>query len=88
MVLITILKNQIIPFSKNFADIPEAPFKHVIGSHGAKEDLQEIVEFLKTPKKFEKFGGSFPRGVLISGPPGTFLFLRMHRFRNLQSGFV
>ena len=55
------------------AEIPEAPFKHVIGSDGAKEDLQEIVEFLKTPEKFEKFGGKFPKGVLISGPPGTFL---------------
>ena len=46
----------------------------MIGSDGAKEDLQEIVEFLKTPEKFEKFGGKFPKGVLISGPPGTFLF--------------
>ena len=55
---------------KNIAEIPEAPFKHVIGSDGAKEDLQEIVEFLKTPEKFEKFGGKFPKGVLISGPPG------------------
>ena len=46
----------------------------MIGSDEAKEGLQVIVEFLKTPEKFEKFGGKFPKGVLISGPPGTFLF--------------
>ena len=44
----------------------------MIGSDEAKEGLQVIVEFLKTPEKFEKFGGKFPKGVLISGPPGTF----------------
>ena len=46
----------------------------MIGSDEAKEGLQVIVEFLKTPEKFEKFGGKFPKGVLISGPPGTFFF--------------
>ena len=46
----------------------------MIGSAEAKEGLQVIVEFLKTPEKFEKFGGKFPKGVLISGPPGTFFF--------------
>ena len=66
-------KTEILFFS-NVAEIPEVPFKQIIGCDGAKEDLQEIVEFLKTPEKFEKFGGKFPKGVLISGPTGTFLF--------------
>lgn len=46
-------------------------FKDVAGADEAKEDMMEIVEFLKNPKKFEKLGGRMPKGVLLIGPPGT-----------------
>jgi cell division protease FtsH len=46
-------------------------FVDVAGSNEAKEELQEIVEFLKTPGKFLKLGAKIPKGVLLLGPPGT-----------------
>jgi cell division protease FtsH len=46
-------------------------FKDVAGLEGVKADLMEIVEFLKTPAKFQKLGGRVPKGVLLNGPPGT-----------------
>src|ERR1700729_3833464 len=46
-------------------------FEDVAGVDEAKEDLQEIVEFLRDPQKFQKLGGRIPRGVLLVGPPGT-----------------
>ncbi len=46
-------------------------FEDVAGIDEAKEDLQEIVEFLRDPQKFQKLGGRIPRGVLLVGPPGT-----------------
>src|SRR4030088_1719426 len=48
-----------------------ATFEDVAGGDEAKEDLQEIVEFLRDPQKFQRLGGRIPRGVLLVGPPGT-----------------
>ena len=46
-------------------------FKDVAGADEAKEELHEIIEFLKEPQKFSKLGGKIPKGVLLIGPPGT-----------------
>jgi cell division protease FtsH len=46
-------------------------FDDVAGLQGVKADLQEIVDYLKTPDKFQKLGGRVPKGVLLNGPPGT-----------------
>ncbi|OSY87924.1 peptidase M41 [Tenacibaculum holothuriorum] len=46
-------------------------FKNVAGLEGAKEEVQEIVDFLKSPEKYTKLGGKIPKGALLVGPPGT-----------------
>ncbi|AKJ65354.1 ATP-dependent zinc metalloprotease FtsH [Kiritimatiella glycovorans] len=46
-------------------------FDNVAGVDEAKEELKEVIDFLRAPKKFQKLGGKIPKGVLLSGPPGT-----------------
>lgn len=52
-------------------DTPKVTFADVAGADEAKEELYEIIEFLKDPAKFSRLGGRLPKGVLLVGPPGT-----------------
>ncbi len=68
--------NQAMSFGKSKARLygnekDKVVFKDVAGANEAKTDLQEVVEFLKFPKKFESVGAKIPKGVLLIGPPGT-----------------
>jgi cell division protease FtsH len=68
--------NQALSFGKSRARLygnekDKVTFTDIAGSLEAKEDLQEVVEFLKFPKKFEGVGARIPKGVLLIGPPGT-----------------
>jgi cell division protease FtsH len=68
--------NKALSFGKSRAKLlssqqKKATFKDVAGAEEAKEELQEIIEFLREPQKFQKLGGRIPKGVLLVGPPGT-----------------
>jgi cell division protease FtsH len=68
--------NKIWTFGKSRAKTPgkdstKLTFADVAGVDEAKEELQEVIEFLKEPKKFQRLGGKIPKGVLLIGPPGT-----------------
>jgi len=57
--------------AKLVVDPPSVTFDDVAGADEAKQELAEIVEFLRTPQKFAQLGAKIPRGVLLTGPPGT-----------------
>ena len=68
--------NRALSFGKSRAKLSSSSqkkvtFKDVAGVEEPKEELQEIIEFLKEPQKFQKLGGRIPKGVLLMGPPGT-----------------
>ena len=68
--------NKALSFGKSRAKLSSSSqkkvtFKDVAGVEEPKEELQEIIEFLKEPQKFQKLGGRIPQGVLLMGPPGT-----------------
>src|SRR3972149_5084048 len=77
MILLYYLSQQTAPaateivFSDSLNRVEKGEVADVAGVDEAKEEVQEIIEFLKDPPKFQKLGGRIPKGVLIVGPPGT-----------------
>jgi len=67
--------NRVMAFTKSRPMMPDQKnritFDDVAGCREAKEELQEVIQFLKEPKRFQKLGGKIPKGVLLIGPPGT-----------------
>ena len=68
--------NSAISFGKSRAkrlssDVPKVTFKDVAGIDEAEEEVEEVIEFLKSPAKFKKLGAKIPRGLLLYGPPGS-----------------
>ncbi|NKB88787.1 MAG: ATP-dependent zinc metalloprotease FtsH [Acidobacteria bacterium] len=68
--------NRALAFGKSRARLSsnqqkKVTFKNVAGADEAKEELQEIIEFLREPQKFQRLGGRIPKGVILVGPPGT-----------------
>jgi len=58
-------------FEKDDKTVARVTFKDVAGQQGAKQEVLEIVDFLKTPQKYTTLGGKIPKGALLVGPPGT-----------------
>src|SRR5207302_5091715 len=68
--------NRAFAFGKSKAklltgDTPKVTFADVAGCDEAKQELEEIIEFLKDPQRFQRLGGRLPKGCLLIGPPGT-----------------
>ena len=66
--LFSVRKSKAKLFDKGETD---TSFDDVAGAEGAKEELREVIKFLKNPERFERLGGKVPKGVLLVGPPGT-----------------